>query len=308
MSQLKSTKKATVTPKATLEDDSMEESEATATVLSAGQKGMLEKAGRFLVNIATPQFAPRAKRGGYTTEAHAEGWELYNKAAGADRPLEHWFAESEHVVELNGITGDRLRLLTEIDTFENIWFPRVRAILRRKVPRQSREAFAAAFFTNLAQQPLGPGVVGSVATLLLRVEGLAKSKQPGAKEVLATLKERGLTAKKIEQVRALLKEAEEGATSAPRKEAVTAAELAKAQAEQLEAFEDLRDWFNDWATHLRTVFNVRHQIILGLTVRSGRTANAPDDVSDGAEPDNASGAEAGEEPPAAKPAAAAKPR
>ena len=29
--------------------------------------------------------------------------------------------------------------------------------------------------------------------------------------------------------------------------------------------EMLRDWFNDWATTLRTSFNVREQIVLGLT-------------------------------------------
>ncbi len=286
-----------------------EAAEVTATTQTAAQRAILARVSRFLVNIQSKSLGPKAARAGYTSKAHAEGWRLYNKAGGADRPLEHWFGEQALTSEEEGIAGDRLRLLTEIDAFENKWFPRVRMIIRRVVPRKSRDAFAAAFFTNLAQQPLGPGVVGSVTTLLQRVEDLAKSKEPGAKEVVATLKERGLTDKAIATVRALLKEAEEGSPKAPVHTPVSPTDLAKAQAAQEEALEDLKDWYNDWATHLRPSFNLREQIVLGLTVRSGRAASGDETPLDEEDPatdeEDAADEEAADKPaPApAKPAA-----
>ncbi|MFO0590272.1 MAG: hypothetical protein U0441_22200 [Polyangiaceae bacterium] len=264
--------------------------EFSATSLGSGRKTYLERVARFLVNIQSAGFSARAARNGYDAAAHAEGWRLYNKAAGADRPLEHWFGEQAQMEDTSGLTGDRLRLLTDIDAIENTWFPRVRAIIRRVVPRESRESFAAAFFSNLEQQPLGPAVVTSVGTLLQRIEGLEKSKEPGAKEVLATLRARGLTPSKVVWIRGLLKEAESVAPRPARKIALTQAELTRAQTEQEEAFEDLRDWFNDWATHLRTVFNVRHQIVLGLAVRGGRGSGSDAAVVGEGEGDNSGSA------------------
>jgi hypothetical protein len=271
------------TPNTDPSDDAGDDVEVTATTQTAAQRAILARVSRFLVNIQSKTLGPKAARAGYTSKAHAEGWKLYNKAGGADRPLEHWFGEQALTGDLEGIAGDRLRLLTQIDTFENTWFPRVRMVIRRVVPRKSRDAFAAAFFTNLAQQPLSPAVVQSVTTLLQRVEDLAKSKEPGAKQVVATLKERGLTDKAVAAVRVLLKEAEEGSPKDTPRPLVSPAELAKAQAEQEEALEDLRDWYNDWATHLRPSFNLREQIVLGLTIRSGRAASgdeAPLDEED----------------------------
>jgi hypothetical protein len=273
MGNPKAPKKAAAKPKAAEPEDI----EPVQTTQTAAQKAFLERAARFLVNINSRQYSPRAKRNGYTTDEHREGWRLYNKAAGADRPLEHWFSEQGQSASAGDIAGDRLRLLTEIDTFENTWFPRVRAVIRRMVPSEHRDAFAAAFFANLAQQPLGPSVVGSVATLLQRIEGLEKSKEPGAGKVFTTLKARGLTDKKIAEVRALLKEAEEGSPKASKKKpAVSIADLAKAQTEQEEAFEGLKDWFNDWATQLRPAFNVREQVVLGLTLARGRSSSGED--------------------------------
>jgi hypothetical protein len=82
--------------------------------------------------------------------------------------------------------------------------------------------------------------------------------------VCATLVERGLTEERINGVRDLLKKLEAG-SGAPAKPKVSPAEIEKAQKEQREALEALRDWFNDWGTTLRQVFNVKAQIKLGLT-------------------------------------------
>lgn len=267
-----STPQPTAEPDAEVNDVLDElESEVGATTLATAQKAFLQKASRFLVNVQSPRYVARARRQGYGKEEHKQGWTYWSVASGMTRSLDHWFTEQGHAVQEGEAGGERLRLLQEIDAFENTWFPRVRMIIRRHVPRESREAFAAAFFKDLAQQPLGPGVVGSVTGLLNRVAELEKSAEPGAKQVWTTLRKRGFTATKIAQVRALLKEVEEGAPAAPREATVSPKTLAEAQAAQLEAFEDLRDWFNDWATMLRDVFGVADQVFLGLTsARGGR--------------------------------------
>lgn len=314
MSKPTTTKRGSKKPDSNPSDEpAADDIEVTATAQTAAQRAVLARVSRFLVNIQSTTLGRKAARAGYTSEAHAEGWKLYNKAGGADRPLEHWFGEQAFTGSGEGIAGDRLRLLTEIDAFENLWFPRVRAIIRRVVPRKSRDAFAAAFFANLAQQPLGPGVVGSVSKLLQRIDELAKSKEPGAKEVLATLDGRGLTKKKVAAIRALLKEAEEGSPKEPVATTVTADEIATAQAAQEEALEDLKDWYNDWATHLRPSFNLREQIVLGLTAPASRIASSGDSTEADEEDPGTDEADAAAEEPAdeaapAKPAAApAKP-
>ena len=166
---------------------------ATATTLSTSDRVFLARAQRFLVGIQDSEFTARALRQGYSDAEHKRGFALFREAMGEGRPLEHWFRESA----LADDGGGRAETLLALDTFENLWFPRVRAIIRRMVPSDHRDAFEASFFKDLEQQPLGPGVVGSVSGLLTRVEGLAMSAQPGAKEVLETLRARGLTLSRV---------------------------------------------------------------------------------------------------------------
>lgn len=279
MSKPKSSSKAPAKP-AKEPEPLPAEIEVASTSLTKAQKALLHRVSRFLVNIQSAAYSGRAARNGYTPAAHAEGWKLWSVASGMTRPLDHWFSEQQRSGDLAGIAGDRLRLLRDIDTFENTWFPRVRAIIRRMVPRERRDAFAAAFFSNLEQQPLGPSVVGSVRGLLQRIEELKTSGEPGAKQVFETLQQRGLTAKKVAEVRALLKEAEAGSEKAPQKQPVTPEELQSAQAAQQEAYESLRDWFNDWGTMLRDVFNVRERLVLGLAIRKKRASGAEEVIEE----------------------------
>lgn len=294
MSKPRSSKSAPAKPEKEAEAPAVE-IDIASTSLTKVQKAFLARVSRFLVNIQSRGYSGRAAKNGYTPAAHAEGWKLWSEASGMTRPLDHWFTEQERGGELAGIAGDRLRLLQEIDGFENTWFPRVRAIIRRVVPRDRRDGFAAAFFSNLEQQPLGPMVVGSVSGLLRRIEELQTSDEPGAKAVFKTLQERGLTAKKIAEVHALIAQASEGSAKGPKKTGVRPEELASAQAAQQEAYEDLRDWFNDWATMLRPAFNAREQVILGLAVRRSRGPAAGEIVEDDEgieEEDEAAGEEA----------------
>jgi transcriptional regulator with XRE-family HTH domain len=249
-----------------------------STQLTPADQRFLDRTMRLLVSIQSPAYVRRVRREGYTAAEHQRGWALWRIAAGADRPLDHWFAEHEGESSASG--GEQLRLLQEIDAFENTWFPRTRAIIRRMVPRDARDEFAAAFFTNLEQQPLGPGVVGSVSTFLARVADLAKSSNPHAKKVRATLDERGLTQAKLESVKELLAQASHLTSEVPAPKSDAAA-ISKAQAAQIEGLADLRDWFNDWATALRSVFNASEQIRLGLTlVKRAGASEAEESDSD----------------------------
>jgi hypothetical protein len=248
------------------------------TQLTPADQRFLDRVMRFLVSIQSPVYVRRARQEGYTAAEHKQGWHLWQVAAGADRPLDHWFAERE--AESPAAHGEQLRLLQEIDTFENTWFPRTRAIIRRMVPRDARDEFTAAFFKNLEQQPLGPGVVGSVSTFIARTGDLAKSASPHAKLVRATLDSRGLTAAKLAAVTDLLARASHLAGDVPAPKPDTAA-IQKAQAAQLEGLADLRDWFNDWGTALRSVLNGQEQIRLGLLqIKRGASAAETEAVAE----------------------------
>jgi len=269
-------------------EEPIEEPEFAATNLSADDQAFLTRVVRFLVNVSTPALGARARRDGYNNEEHTLGWQLWRTAAGETRPFEHWLREQEVSEEID--TAEQVRLLQEIDDFENRWFPRTRAIIRRVVPRDRRDRFAAAFFKDLAQQPLGPAVVGSVGTYVTRLEGLERNPDSDAKAVRATLRKRGLTDRRIQAIKNLLKEAGSGAESTTSPAAVSAAELEAARTAQLEALTDLRDWFNDWGTTLRGRFGPRDQIRLGLRQLQGSVGEVEeDDLVGGTAPPAAEG-------------------
>jgi hypothetical protein len=249
--------------------------------VTAPQQRTLGRAMRFLVSIQSPDYLHRARREGYSAAEHGEGWRLWRTATGQDRPFEQLLTEQVSA------RPDHLAVLQRIDTFENTWFPRTRAIIRRVVPADRREQFADAFFQNLEQQPLGPSVVGSVSTYLARVDGLAKAADPAAKAVHEMLAKRGLTEESIQQMRKLLAlfegpEAARAPAAVGSSKAAGAAAIENAQRAQLEAFEGLRDWFNDWATTLRGAYNLRERIQLGLATMKRRSA-AGEEVTEEAE-------------------------
>jgi hypothetical protein len=222
---------------------------------------LLERVMRLLVAIQTPHLVARARREGYTQAEHSLGQALWTKATGIDRPLDHFLSRSQFS-PVEGSEGQRI--LQELDDFENIWFPRTRAIIRRAVPKDRRDHFEAGFFADLSQQPLGPQVVGSVTGFLARVAGLEASKQPDAQAVHTLLQQRGLTPGKLSSVRALLDQiANFSLPSVP----ANVADVRAADAAQREALEQLRDWYRDWTTTLRTLFPTSVQIRLGLTRR-----------------------------------------
>lgn len=250
------------------------------TELTSKERRLLQRTSRFLIAIAVPARARRAAREGYTPQEHKEGWRHWRLAAGEQIGLDHWL-DDLHASE-DPAHGETLRLLREIDAFENKWFPRMRSVIRRVVPRDQRDDFEAVFFKDLAQQPLGPGVVTSVSTFLQRHGELPNSKLPAAKKVVATLAARGLTAAAIAQVRALLDQFQRAPAPGGDPAARSAARH-EASRQQREALESLGDWFNDWFTTLRPVFSGTDAVALGLApARRGRKA-AEEDEDEGEE-------------------------
>jgi hypothetical protein len=218
----------------------------------------LDRALRLLTTIQQPGYMRLARQEGYTAEEHKLGLELWKRASGIDRPLDHLFLRTASVV-LSGSVEQQL--LQELDAFENKWFSRTRAIIRRAVPVERRDAFESAFFADLKQQPLGPKVVGSVTAFLARVEGLEKSEQAEAGAVRNMLRARGLGDAKIANVRKLIDDL--GSVEPPVVPGDVQA-ARRADAEQRSALDDLKAWYRDWGTTFRTVFSHRDLVRLGL--------------------------------------------
>ena len=243
--------------------------------LSRADHATLATVLHFLVAMQRPGLAAIAQAHGYNGKEHAHGWRLHRAASGEAQALAVVFTRATPAPTM----GDsHMPTLRQIDAFENLWFPRTRAIIQRVVPEASRDRFEAAFFHELTQQPLGPGVVGSVSTYLTRLEALKKSPEPGAREVRDTLRTRGLTDAAVSQMSALVASMRELVPVAPAP-AIDAVALSKARAEQKRAVAALRAWYNDWATTLRTVYNRKQLIQLGLASATRKAS------SEGDEPD-----------------------
>ncbi len=254
--------------------------------LGAREQRFLARVAKLLLGMQTPSVIVRARRAGYSDGEHREGWRLWRIAAGEGRPLDHWFAKSAEQQLDHTPNG---ALLQRLDTFENTWLPRTRAIIRRVVPRDQRDEFESAFFGDLTQQPLGPAVIASVATFIARVDALATSKAPNARDVRDMLRARGLDDAHLDEARKILTALQQAAAPRSEHKNTDPREIDRAAREQRDAYEGLRDWYNDWATTLRTVFGARQQITLGLTTIASSSGNPveTDETGDAGDSDTA---------------------
>ncbi len=253
----------------------MSRTESVSPSLTAEENKDLKLAQKLLVNIISPDIAEQAALYGYKDRDHQEGWNLYLAASGRERN----FSDSLSSANRKIIQEQRpvIHSLRALDQFENLWLPRTRALLTRKIDFAHREAFLLAFFDNLIQQPEGPAVLDSVSTLLDRIEALATNDTPGAKETFNILTERGLTPDVKQQTRDLIAQlntfpqtaATSVATSPP-------VDPAAALALQREALAELVLWRSDWAAVFGPVFNYRILLRLGLREsKGGRNTQNP---------------------------------
>lgn len=248
--------------------DDLGTDELGGTSLAAEDRQLLAKVARFLTAVVQQRVLRRAVGAGYSKSEHEELWSLFLAAAGRDQPLAFAFAAFD-----GGGGSERSAILAELDAFENEWFPKTRAIIERRVPAALVERFAQSFFKDLQQQPLGPLVLDSVVTFLERVEALATSDEAGAIDVYESLRARGLSDAKIAATRALAARALSGSPAEPAK--VDPEAWKTSQEQQAESLRRLRLAWNDWATTLRPLFDVRQQIQLGLTEVKLRAEEPP---------------------------------
>ena len=222
---------------------------------------------KFLTTVCRPKFIAVAAAHGYTGGEHEHAWTLYGTVLGMYLSFDHVFAQQ------GAVGADSTReTLVALDEFENLWFPRTRMIIRRVVSEEHAAQFEGAFFQNLQQQPVGPLVIVSVRTYLDRVAQLATSTTAGARAVADTLRRRGLTDAVVARVRAQLDTVSHLAPTeaVPAADAARAAEITRSRRK---ALRDLRAWYNDWSTTLRSAYNRKQLIQLGLTaMRTGSTA------------------------------------
>lgn len=245
--------------------------------LRSEDRQLLTRVARFLATVVTPALLRRAVSAGYSREEHEELWRMFLAGSARDQPLAFAFAEID-----GGAQHDAAAVIAELDAFENEWFPKTRAIVERRVPPTNLERFRAAFFKDLSQQPVGPLVIDSVATYLDRVEALGSSSEPGAAEVHATLRSRGLDEARIASARALVAKARSGGGMA--RQASDAEAWRAARERQAEALRTLRLAWNDWGATLRPLYGVREQVQLGFAELRLRTERDTDAAPSPVEP------------------------
>lgn len=124
---------------------------------------------------------------GFTDADLAEGWKLLQDTGRVT------MGRNE------GVKLVDTTLFTQLDEWENRWFPLVKATLERRHP-----AVAARVFKNLNQQ-VGPAVAVSVSMFLERYEEAVQDATEGA-AVKATLSQRGLSDAELGKARALLEQ------------------------------------------------------------------------------------------------------
>jgi hypothetical protein len=240
-------------------------------MLDADGRSLLESVARLLMRIQQPTLMARAQLEGYTTEEHQVGWRAFVEAAGGNTTVELNVASGVMQSADALVTQRRNSILQQLDGMENTWFPRLRAIIRRVLADDpSAAAFEAAFFEEMEQQPLGPGVIASMAKFVNRIRSLDTTPgSPGAR-VRAVLNERGLTDERLAEVSAMVEELQAFDAGAVNVGQPTAAEVAATNARRAAAFAKVERWYQDWATTFRTVFSTREQLQLGLTDLKGK--------------------------------------
>ncbi len=137
------------------------------------------------------------------------------------------------------------KVIDLLDEWENKWFPIAQASLARRFPDVHKVVF-----NNLSQSQ-GPAVVVSVGTFVRRLDALGVhpdgSPDEGGLAARQLLERRGLTAKELAPVRALLKRAG-SLEDAPEPQPPSAPDTAAAE-------DALWAWYLEWSTIARNVIS-----------------------------------------------------
>lgn len=252
----------------------------TGAVLSGPEQDQLLYSTKFLLNVMHPRFDRARVAAGFTARDHGEGWMLFRRASGEDLALAAVSALS--AARSGAEPALPVDALQHLDSFENKWFPRTRRVIERFAAPDERQPMLDAFFHNLSQQPLGPGLMQSVPTFVQRVRALGAGTFGSGAKVRQVLAERGLTdavldamQRAVDALRAagvVAEDADEAAKAAQSAaEAQAAAEARRAQREGFEAF---RAYWLDWSQTFREELPRREAIVLGVSSPRAKKAKS----------------------------------
>jgi len=254
------------------------EAEDAGLALSAAEQDQLLYSTKFLLNVMSPRFARVRVAVGFTALEHGEGWNLFRQAAGEDTALAILAAQSEN--QKGARPALPIEALQSLDAFENKWFPRARRIIERFASADEKLSMLDAFFLNLTQQPLGPGLMFSVPTFIARVRSLEAGTFKSGAATRKVLAERGLTDAVLDAMQLLVDQLR--ANSAPPEGAggteVDARTLADTLRAQREGFAAFRAYWLDWSQTFREELPRREAIVLGVSSPRAKKAKTPDPV------------------------------
>jgi hypothetical protein len=184
-------------------------------------------------------------------------------------------------------------LLTQLDDWENRWFPIASATLQRRFPSVHERVFL-----NLSQAE-GAAVIVSVGTFIERYDQIALAADKGGmgaegKEAKKLLDKRGLTAAVINEARDLLKRL--GAVEPPKPAEEPPTEEQYAAAETV-----MWGWYLEWSAIARTAIKDRRLLRqLGFLQTTGKRRGGGEAEEGGDEEEGAG--EGGEGAPGEAPA------
>jgi hypothetical protein len=224
--------------------------------LTLGQK--TDRVLRFLMGMRNARIATAMATRGFGHEDVEEGWTLLRNVARGK--FDYAAASSADPT-----------VISELDQWENTWFPVVEATLRRRYP-----ALAAQVFLNLSQTE-GAGVILTVGTLVERIDALMQAADDESKDAVVLLGRRGLTSAVLDEARELLESVGEVAPSAPVDLDAHRQDIERAETE-------LWDWYLEWSQIARATITQRQLLRALGFLSSSRTTSSSDDAVDD-EPD-----------------------
>lgn len=211
--------------------------------LSIGQKA--HRVLKFLMGLRHPQVASALQRFGFGDAQLREGWILLSAVTSARLNERVFMADP--------------KATTELDDFENVWFPVAKAVLQHTHP-----AMAEMLFLNLSQTA-GKEVAVSVGTFLSRLRQMERGQGafgPEGRRARRLLADHGLdeeTVVEAESIVERLMQAREPAEQAPSPEDREAAE------------EEMWHWYLRWSAIARVAVKDR-RLLRGMGFLKNRRA------------------------------------
>jgi hypothetical protein len=226
-------------------------SPAPASAPPSADDGLITKASRLLRHIRDPQLLRLARDHGYTQSEHEAGWALYRRASGERDLLRATRTKAPPRA------AEHTATFRELAAFEDLWFARTRAILRRVMPLSRRDAFEATFFEGLSHDGDVAGLAASVRGYLDRFAALQTSSAPSAHRLWTMLRARGLndgfvasTLARVEALEALVPAAHVPSLAPGVDQAIALAAL--------------EAWYGAWSVALLGAFDTQQLDQLGL--------------------------------------------